>query len=221
MFGIGKKKEQKEHTFSRIEVEDLLDQEMTCKEVAQELLGRDNVTETDISPIYRIKQARERRRVRMSPKSERTPEADKLKELEVKLKEAELADKLAQMEHNNFIRAMERKDELIDLQGNDDNDYAQESSSDKLLLTLLAPLIAKMGAQNAGNSVALQTPPSVLPSKDVISAIEKPAIKPNTLEEAKSMIKAGSITKADVLLFADENGLSKKKALQFYEDALK
>jgi len=140
-FRKDKKEEKKASTIDRIQVEDLIEQDFTCREIAEQV----GCTEND---VYAIKNAKKRREARMQgsrsgadqdPEDPITQMNTRIKELELKQKELELQWKIEDME-------AERKDELMEFLG-----QTGEENQDPMSMMMMAFLQGMMNKKQDHN----------------------------------------------------------------------
>lgn len=205
---------------NRIEIEDLVDQGYTCKEIAEEL----GITEQE---VYRIKNARYRRQARIQGKTEADSDRqDRISQLKEELAAVELQDRIDEAKHRAFLRQQERSDMMAD-DVEDAAESAQENP-ESLLQTLLVSVLMKnkqsqdpVAATNSPHAVQPGNPglSPVQPAQD-IAASEKSspgASNPVNFEKIEMGIKTGLISEEKFVQESLQLGLTAEKAKKVFK----
>jgi predicted transcriptional regulator len=210
----------------RIDAEDLIEQNYTCAEIAEEL----GITQEE---VYRIKQAKGRRDARMSGKSEQdTEREDKIATLKEELAAVELQDKIDEAKHKAFLRQQERDD--IEQENASETIEEASESPDKLLQTLFASIALKqLQGQQAQNLNTLNSTPSVTQTAAVLSGNESsksptesalsndsprpPLSAAVNFQQIEVGIKTGLLSEERFLKETETLGLQSEKAKKLYE----
>lgn len=103
LFSFAGKKKKKERKNVRIDVEDLIEQGMTCEEIAEEL-------DIDKQRVYRIKEAMKRREKTLDKKESSDP--DEITSLKIQIEKARLQRELDEAEYRAEIRQQKRDEDL-------------------------------------------------------------------------------------------------------------
>lgn len=198
----------------RIEVEDLLDQNYKCQEIAEE-------TGLSEKQVYRIKVAKQRREARMGGKSRGYDGDDEssISALKKQLLEVELKGKIAQAAHEEHLRQLDREDELG---GPEEFIESAQDGPDALLGTLLKTVITKQAMSTA--PVQHSITPTAAAVSEQEGAAGSPPIAPAaspalTLDFAKleQGIKMGLLTKDTFITEGAKLNLTPEKAASMYE----
>jgi predicted transcriptional regulator len=212
----------------RIDAEDLIEQNYTCAEIAEEL----GITQEE---VYRIKQAKGRRDARMSGKSEQdTEREDKIATLKEELAAVELQDKIDEAKHKAFLRQQERDD--IEQENASETIEEASESPDKLLQTLFASIALKQlqgqQAQNLNNPIptqaaAVSQTAAVLSGNEsrkspTESALSNDSPRPPlsaavNFQQIEAGIKTGLLSEERFLKETETLGLQSEKAKKLYE----
>lgn len=199
----------------RIEVEDCLDQEWTCAEIAEELEG------VTVEEVYRIKQAKQRREAKLHRKVDREEGGgdNSVAALKKQLLEVELKSKIAQAEHEAHLRKLDMEDELG---GPEELIESAQEGPDALLNTLLKNVLSKQTTLNSP-PVQQHIPPtagadSQQAGAEVVTPIAPTAPPALTLDFAKLEmgIKAGLLTEATFIKEGATMNLTPSKARDLY-----
>jgi predicted transcriptional regulator len=210
--GIGKKDAEKDRDFSRIEAEDMIDQNYTCKEIAEEL----GTTE---ETVYRIKQAKGRRDAR---KGQKGLSDFGIENPVVKAKQ-ELEAARLDFERQKLSFEMEKlKAEQEDYFGYDDD--VVEKADNPLEAMAMSFFMNKMSGG------VTQPPPQP------IKPVETPIIKPDTEQPQQTerelevmriinlipvtfinQIKAGTLSEKTCLKYASAQGIEEDLAREAYK----
>jgi len=202
LFNFNKKKEQKQDV-SRIDVEDMIDQGYSCKEIAEEL-------GTTQKAIYRIKNARYRRSTRLMGGQ---IEDDGVNSTRQEIEKAKLQDQLEEIKHRNYLRQMERQD----IEAEDMPDLAQAAENPDSLITNL--LMSAFLKGKAGNSTGVLPSGVVNPSTE-IKPVESPANAGGANVDVQQIIKAikGDVVSRDAAIQKMvEQGLQYQQAEKLYK----
>jgi predicted transcriptional regulator len=218
--GFGKKKAETGQTSVRIEAEDLLDQNYTCKEVAAEL----GITQDE---VYRIKQAKGRREGRMQ-KSENSSN-DELQDLRLEIDKARLQAQFDEIEHKNFMMRREREDILAE----DQEEIVQQvkDDPDSLLTNLLVGMFLNKGGVSTGVTPIPNILPPVAapPQESVLSTSSMNSEKaaqvvmpvaqtpPQQIQGLIEGIKSGLIPERLAVDKGEEYGLTRIQAMKLYD----
>lgn len=197
-----KKSEEKSSSF-RIDIEDLLEQGYTCKEVAEEL----GITQEE---VYRVKSARLRREWRGKTGIERKPveENDKISQLKEELVSVELQDRIDEAKHKAFLRQREREE----FEREDTEELIEEESPDKLLNTLFLNILMK---QHGGNTVSTVVPAPLPPQhQEKVFSIPSPVVD---FQKIKAGIKGGFVTKEKFIEEMSKTGFSDEDSDKIYD----
>lgn len=200
----------------RIDVEDMTEQNYTCKEIAEEL----GITEEQ---VYRIKNAKRRRESKFHA-PEATGENEELKRLQIEIKKQELEQKKLQIQWDAEDRKTERIIKLKTLLGEySDEDINLEDRGDGVIERAITALASAWFAQQQANN---GTGAGVAPQQSApvpIPTIEAPRDKidkaidaiPDDLYE---LIKTGKTSKEQVMAYATAKlGFSSDEAEEGYK----
>lgn len=199
-FNFNKKQAEKVTDVSRIEVEDMIDQDYTCKEIAEEL-------DVPIEKVYLLKQNKERREARKGiVKKETSPASDEVTEARKQIELLKLEDQKAELEHKNFIRQRERED----IQNEGFEDIIDDSQNpDKMLNTLIMSWFLKnnanTGVSNRQNDVVNSTNPQPIRNTEA-------PVNASNVRQMIDALKSGAIPDDIAIGKAVEMGLTESEA---------
>lgn len=202
---FGKKKPEKAIN-NRIEVEDLLEQNFTCGEVAEEL-------GVSVEEVYRIKNAKYRREQRLKGKTfNEAGEVEKnpIEELKLELTKVELQDKIDEAKHKAQMREIERQDAM-----SEDYDDVSGDDPDKLIQTLLLNTMLKRQQPAQDNPTFPLPLPTNAPQPTAGVSNQPPKLP--TFDEIKKGIDMGLISEERVAQELAPFKVPKDKVTKLYD----